>query len=78
VSEDGSAAFVVLLRREARLATDQPEPPARSADPGDDYVLALAERERAVLVSGDRHLLDLADELPVRSARAFLNLLETQ
>jgi len=41
-------------------------------------VLALAERERAVLVSGDRHLLDLADELPVRSARAFLNLLETQ
>jgi hypothetical protein len=29
-----------------------------------------------VLVSGDRHLLELADELPIQTARAFLATLE--
>lgn len=67
--------FVVLLRQSAVGAPDPTEPARRSADPGDDYLLALAERERAVLVSGDRHLLELAGELPVRTARAFLETL---
>jgi predicted nucleic acid-binding protein len=48
----------------------------RSADPGDDYLLALAEREHAFLVSGDRHVLAFAEELPVQSARNFLERLE--
>lgn len=36
-------------------------------------MLALAEAERAVLVSGDQHLLALADAFPIRTARAFLD-----
>ena len=50
-------------------------PPVRSADPGDDYLLALAEREEAVLVSGDDHLLTMAAELPMHSSASFLTLL---
>ena len=68
--------LVSSLRRAARVAADPPEPPRRCADPGDDFLLALAESERALLVSGDRHLLELAGDLPVRSARDFLEALE--
>jgi uncharacterized protein len=72
-----SAELVALLRRGAILADDPPEPPRRSSDPDDDYLLALAERERAVLVSGDGHLLALSDRLPVETARAFVDRLES-
>jgi putative PIN family toxin of toxin-antitoxin system len=68
--------FVDGLRRSAQLVPDVEEPPTRSADPGDDYLLALAEKASAVLVSGDRHLLDLSDRLPIRSAREFLESLD--
>lgn len=77
ISADEANGFVALLRRGARLAEDPAQPPSRSADPGDDYLLALAEHERAVLVSGDRHLLALADEFPIQTARAFLDTLAT-
>ncbi len=73
ISVDEAGAFVALLRHGAPAAADPGERPRRSSDPGDDYLLALAEQERAVLVSGDRHLLALADELPVQTARAFLD-----
>jgi predicted nucleic acid-binding protein len=64
-----------LLRLAAVVAPDPSTGSHRSADAGDDYLLALAEHERAVLVSGDRHLLDLADRLPIQTAHAFLNRL---
>jgi uncharacterized protein len=75
VEQEEAEAFVALLRRGGRLGADPAEPARRSADPGDDYVLALAEAERAVLVSGDQHLLALADELPIQTPRAFLDTL---
>jgi uncharacterized protein len=68
--------FVSLLRHGAVLGADPPEPPKRSADPGDDYLVALAEGEQAVLVTGDQHLLELANGLPILTARAFLDSLE--
>ena len=77
VAEDEASALVGLLRRGARLAPDPEALPRRSADPGDDYLLALAEAEQAVLVSGDQHLLALACELPIQSARSFLDALAT-
>ena len=40
--------------------------------PGDDYLVALAAARQAILVSGDRDLLDLSDEIPVFSPAAFL------
>jgi predicted nucleic acid-binding protein len=69
---DEASAFVGLLRHTARLAPD-PEPPARRS--ADDYLLSLAEAERAVLVSGDQHVLALAGELPIFTPRAFLDAL---
>jgi predicted nucleic acid-binding protein len=66
---------VALLRRGGRLGADPAEPVSRSADRGDDYLLALAETERAVLVSGDQHVLALADGLPIQTPRAFLDAL---
>lgn len=39
-------------------------------------LIALAERERAALVSGDNHLLDLRGTIPVYSPREFLELVE--
>lgn len=75
IAADEAAAFLRLLRGGGRLAPDAPDPPRRSADPGDDYLLALAEAEHAVLVSGDQDLLALAEQLPIETARAFLERL---
>jgi putative PIN family toxin of toxin-antitoxin system len=75
VGKDEASAFVELLREAVRLAPDPEAPAPRSADPGDDYLLALAQAERAVLVSGDQHLLALAEELPILAPRAFLDTL---
>jgi hypothetical protein len=76
ISVEDAAALNSPLREGAIEGHDPPDPPARSDDPGDDYLLALAERERALLVSGDRHLLALSDRLPVLSPRAFLARLQ--
>ena len=54
-----------LLRSEAALADDPVTLTGRSRDPGDDYLLALAESTRSVLVTGDGDLLALRDQYPV-------------
>ena len=70
-------AFVAWIARSAILAADpQAAPAIRSADPNDDYLLALAMTERAVLVSGDGHLTVLADRLPIRTPAEFLASLD--
>jgi putative PIN family toxin of toxin-antitoxin system len=71
---DAVGDYIDLLRREAVLAAD-PEgpPPLRSADPDDDYLIALAKSANAILISGDRHLLDLADQAPICSPADFLS-----
>ncbi|MGI8425314.1 MAG: hypothetical protein ACR2FO_01070 [Actinomycetota bacterium] len=43
-----------------------------SADPGDDYLISLAQANTALLVSGDKHLLALKGEIPVLSPAEFL------
>jgi uncharacterized protein len=75
ITEEEANGFVALIRAGAVLGFD---PPAarRSVDPDDNYLLALAERERAVLVSGDQHLLDLAQDFPIQTAREFLDALQ--
>jgi len=76
IAPDDAADFVSFLEGAAVAASDQEAPAARSSDPGDDYLLALAEQAKAVLVSGDQHVLDLVDRFPVRSPRKFLDELE--
>jgi putative PIN family toxin of toxin-antitoxin system len=74
---DEAGRVVDWLSRSATLVADpSTQPPIHSADPGDDYLLALAASERAVLVSGDAPLLALEGEAPVFSPASFLALLE--
>jgi putative PIN family toxin of toxin-antitoxin system len=66
-------AFVAWLGSAATVVGDPAgEPPARSSDPADDYLIALAASQRAVIVSGDVHLTALADRIPVRRPADFL------
>jgi uncharacterized protein len=72
-----AAELVDLLGREAQMLDDPADAPTvRSPDQGDDYLIALASAAHAVIVSGDRHLLTLADALPVYSPAQFLALLD--
>ena len=67
------------LRNTATMAADPDDPPTiRSPDPGDDYLIAIAEAQRAALVSGDQHLVGLAQSLPIFSPAKFLGLLEKE
>jgi uncharacterized protein len=77
IEEDEASELLDLLGREAERAEDPSEGPAvLSPDPGDDYLIALASTARAVIVSGDGHLLGMAEQIPVFSPSAFLALLE--
>ncbi len=67
-----------LLSELDRALSYPKEPPVRSADPADDYLIALAAANDAILVSGDNHLLRLADRIPVLSPRDFVASLEEQ
>ncbi len=75
ISAEERAGFLVLLRTAATL-TDGPEDvPRASTDPSDDYLVALAHSQQAMLVSVDQHLLALADRMPIMNPRAFLESL---
>ncbi len=76
VSSDEGQSLLDWLGRLASLANDVDEAPVRSVDPADDYLLALAAASDALLVSGDKHLLDLADEFPILRPARFLTLVE--
>jgi putative PIN family toxin of toxin-antitoxin system len=79
ISEEDARDFVRLIVRSATWVDDSDEdPPLRSSDSGDDYLIALASSRRAILVSGDRHLLDLSGEIPVESPARFLKRLEDE
>ena len=69
--------LIELLRRGALDARRSQRPADHQVrDRGDDYLIALAETTQAVIVSGDRHLLELAGQLPVFSPAEFLAELE--
>jgi uncharacterized protein len=71
-------AFVAALRLAAAFVDDPPAEVGLTADPDDDYLVALARAAQAdSLVSGDRHLTQLPDpDPPVLTPRAFLELLD--
>ncbi len=77
VTDSETRELLDLLRREADLREDPAgPPPVHSPDPGDDYLITLAAATQSVIVSGDHHLLDLRDELPVYTSAGFLSLIE--
>lgn len=72
-------AFVSWLEDSATLAADPDgAPPVSSVDPADEYLIALAADQHATLVSGDHHLLELAEAIPVSTAARFLATLAEQ
>jgi putative PIN family toxin of toxin-antitoxin system len=72
ISEDDARTAVRWLRLEATVRPDPSGPPAvHSDDPDDDYLIALAAVERAVLVPGDEHLLRLGSNA-IASPATFL------
>ena len=77
VTAEDARGLVELLLRDADVRDDPAtEPLVRSADPNDDYLISLASAANALLVSGDRHLLDLSDDLPIYRPAQFLALIE--
>ena len=73
VSPADADAFINWLSRSATLVVDPSgPPPVRSDDPDDDYLIALAAAERALLVSGDAHLTSLANRVPIRMPAEFI------
>jgi uncharacterized protein len=70
-----AAELIDLLSRSATHASDDHSPPLHSADPNDDYLLALAAGEGAILVSGDKHLLALAGDAPIHRPSEFAELI---
>ena len=74
VTEAEAIAYVDLIRHEATVL-DDPAPSVQpvSADPDDEYQVDLARAAAAdALVSGDAHLLDLRERLPVLTPAQFL------
>lgn len=77
VTRQEGLEFVDLIRRRAITTEDPPgRSPVTSPDPDDDYLITLASSERCVLVTGDGHLLGLADQIPVHTPASFLKLLD--
>ncbi|MEZ5331079.1 MAG: putative toxin-antitoxin system toxin component, PIN family [Thermoanaerobaculia bacterium] len=71
-----AARLLDALRAGATMAPDPVEPhDVRSRDPNDDYLIALAAAQSAMLVTGDSDLLDLRQRAPIRSPREALELL---
>lgn len=46
--------------------------PVACPDPGDDYLLALAYAQKAVVVTGDSHLLEIGTGAPICAPADFL------
>ena len=72
IPSEKAAAFANWLRDHGSLTEDPVSPlPVGSRDPDDDYLLALAINRRAYLVTGDKDLLVLSDDLPILTAAQF-------
>lgn len=75
VGVDAVEGYLQFIKQEAIMAPDPSEPPPMTCvDPDDDYLLGLAYSQKAILVSGDLHLLEVAGRAPVRTPREFLEV----
>jgi putative PIN family toxin of toxin-antitoxin system len=66
--------YLAFIGRQGTLAPDPDQPPPLSCrDSKDEYLLALAYEQKAVLVSGDSDLLDLTGGAPICAPADFLS-----
>ena len=82
ITDEEVEQLVTLLERDALLVSGNADiAGAIPEDPADETVLACAlEGQADVIVSGDRHLLDLGSyqSIPILTVRQFLERLETE
>ncbi|MGH8924620.1 MAG: putative toxin-antitoxin system toxin component, PIN family [Acidimicrobiia bacterium] len=79
VTSEEADEVVELLATTATITADPVGAPSvRSFDPGDDYPIAIAAANSAVLVSGDQHLLAPGGQLPVFNPSGFLDFLRNE
>ena len=71
VSAAASDEFIGLVRAAVTMRPDPSNPPQQSRDPGDDYLIALAESSASILVSGDQDILALSESGPILTPAAF-------
>lgn len=77
IADDDAQRFVRLVAEQALLVPDpDDDPPVRSPDPGDDYLIALAAVADALLVSGDAHLVSMLGDAPIQTPRQFADSLD--
>ena len=79
ISEEDVEALSLRLSGEGMMMDDPPDPPrVVPEDPGDDYLIALAQQAAAdYLVTRDQHFRDLRVEgVPILSPRSFLDVLQ--
>lgn len=76
-AEGRAAAFIAAFCDRATMTADPPTGSVKTADPDDDYLLALAQTHHAdAVVSGDPHVLDAASsELQVLTPRELADRL---
>lgn len=72
INEHERTELIDWLTRAAIIADDPTESPISISDKDDDYLLALASNENAVLVSGDKAVLDVGAGFPVMAPAKFL------
>lgn len=79
VPAEEAVSFLMLLTQAALLIADSDvHAEVVSRDPNDQYLITLASTARAVIVSGDKHLLDLEEHLPVFSPSSFIDFLRSR
>ncbi len=72
IPPEKAAALANWARDHGIFAEDPASPPpVGSRDSDDDYLLALAIDRRAYLVTGDKDLLVLSDDLPILTPAEF-------
>ena len=79
VTDEDVEQLVALLERDALVVPGDADVAGSVRDPADEMVLACAvEAQADVIVSGDRHLLDLDryQDIPILTARQFLERVE--
>jgi len=72
---DAERFISILLDGAIRIPDPEEVPPLRSSDAADDYLIGLAAASDALLVSGDGHLLKLADRAPIHTPAEFADML---
>ncbi|MBJ7459857.1 MAG: putative toxin-antitoxin system toxin component, PIN family [Thermoleophilaceae bacterium] len=76
IDQDKARNLLELLELLGHKVVDpETRSPVQCDDPDDDYLIAIALKDQAVLVSGDRHLTALRATIPVFSPAEFLDYL---